>query len=146
MKVVVFAPSGAVASALDQLPLSDDDDVLVVAGGAPDIDAGVRTVIITPSLRAATRWAGAALGGSVAGRNLLRLTPLDPGRRFAGATRRARRLRTELADADLIVALERDGILAAWHAARRAGARAHAVYGVPAAQGRMAEGRAARAD
>ena len=66
MKVVVFAPSGAVASALDQLPLGDGDDVLVVAGGPPDTVAGVRTVILTPSLRAATRWAGAALGGSVA--------------------------------------------------------------------------------
>jgi hypothetical protein len=140
VKIVVLAPSGAVASALDQLALEPGDDVLVVARSAPDADA--RAVVLTPSLGRATRWAGRALGGSALGRNALRLTPLDAGRRFAGATRRSSRLRAEFAGADLIVVLERDGILAGWHAVRRAGAGTGAVYGVPAAQGSLAARRA----
>ncbi|WP_171013116.1 hypothetical protein [Microbacterium sp. 2FI] len=139
---MVIAPSGSIASALDQLALEADDDVLAVVGAAPDADT--RAVIVTPSLGRASRRAWSLFGGSVLGRNAVRLTPLDTGRRFAGATRRSTRLRAAIADADLIVVLERDGILAGWHAARRAGSRTSAVYGVPAAQGRLAEARAER--
>ena len=74
------------------------------------------------------------LSRSVIGRNLLRLTPWDGGRRMARAALREERVRRAAASADLIVAVERDGILTAWKAARRwSRPDAHAVYGVAAA-------------
>lgn len=143
MNVVLFVPSGAVESALRQLdPDPDRDRVTVVSRSAPDA-AGVRTILLRPAWLALTRRAERALAGSAAGRNLLRLSPLDPGRRFAGAADRDRELRRRIAEADLIVALERDGILAAWKGVRRsADAEAKAVYGIAAARTLLAAGRA----
>lgn len=142
MKVIVFAPSGSIGSALEQLSL-EQDDVLVVACSTPD--APVRTRTITPSLGGAVRRAENAIGRSTVGRNLLRLTPLDAGRRFAAAVKRSAALRSEIREVDLIVVLERDGLLAGWHAVRRAEARTRAVYGIAAAQAVIATLRAARA-
>ena len=135
MKIMLFAPSGAVSSAIDQIAPGTDDEIVVISRVKPDAD--VRAAVITPALTGMTRWAERVLGGSAAGRNLLRITPLDAGRRFAGATRRSRRLREELADTALIVVLDRDGILAGWHAARRAAPQVPAVYGIPAGRGAL---------
>lgn len=142
MKVIVFAPSGSVGSALQQLSL-EQDDVLVVACATPD--AAVRTLTVTPSYGRAARRAEKAIGGSAVGRNLLRLTPLDAGRRFAAAVKRSAAVGSEIRVVDLIVVLERDGLLAGWQAVRRADARTRAVYGVAAAQAVLATLRAAQA-
>lgn len=139
MNIILLAPSGAAASAISQLSLDPDDEVVVVASSQPD--TGARTLILSPALASATKRAERTLGGTALGRNVLRLTPLDAGRRFAGATRRSKGLRAEIAQADLIVVLERDGILAGWHALRRAAPDARAVYGIPAAKGLIASTR-----
>ena len=136
MNIVLFAPSGAVAAALQQLaPDPETDHVTVVSRSTPDAGTGVHEIVLRPALSGLTRRAERALGGSAAGRNLLRLSPLDPGRRFSGAARRDGELRERIAEADLIVALERDGILAAWKGVRRWGRTdANAVYGIAPAR------------
>ncbi|WP_406249600.1 hypothetical protein ACI7YT_06255 [Microbacterium sp. M] len=139
MKIILIAPSGAVSTAFEQLPLQESDDTLVLSRVLPD--AGDRSLVLTPSLSRATDWAERTLGGSVIGRNVLRLTVLDAGRRFAGATRRSRSLRPEFDGADLIVVLERNGLLAGWHASRGPARRARVVYGIPAARGVISESR-----
>ncbi|MCD5347772.1 hypothetical protein [Agromyces sp. S2-1-8] len=141
MNIVLFAPSGATASAIRQLaPDPERDRITVVSRAAPDAD--VHSIVLQPALMSLTRSAERALGGSAAGRNLLRLSPLDPGRRFSGAARHHRELRARVAAADLIVALERDGILAAWKSVRRwAGADAKAVYGIAPARTLLAAAR-----
>jgi hypothetical protein len=142
MKIALIAPSGAVASALNQLELDSElDEVVVVSSVAPD--SHIRSAIISPSLQGLSRRAERVLGGSVLGRNALRLSPLDAGRRFAGAFRRGTAVRQQIEDVDLIVVLERDGILAGWQAVRRwAPAHARAVYGLPPAQAILAAARA----
>lgn len=139
MKIVLIAPSGAVASALDQLDtVPDQDEIVVSARVSPD--TYVPFIIVTPSLQALTARAETMLSGSVAGRNIQRLTPLDRGRRFAAATRHSKKMRDHVAAADMIVVLERDGLLAGWLAARKwAPKHARAVYGVAPAQAILAE-------
>lgn len=140
MKIILLAPSGAVASALGQLDTDSHDEILVVSRTAPDVDAP--SIVVAPALRGLTRRSETLLGGSALGRNVHRLTPLDAGRRFARATRRHKALRAEVAKADLLVVLERDGILAGWHAARGSTpAHMRAVYGVPPAQAILAASR-----
>ncbi|GAA1777103.1 hypothetical protein [Agromyces lapidis] len=143
MNIVLFVPSGAVDSALEQLaPDPAIDRITVVSRSVPDARDGVHAIVLKPALSALTARAARALGGSAAGRNLLRLSPLDPGRRFSGAARHDRELRARLAEADLIVALERDGILAAWKGVRRsAPVEAKAVYGIAAARTLLAAAR-----
>ena len=81
MNIVLFAPSGAVESALRQLaPDAASDHVTVVSRSTPDA-GGVHAIVLRPGLSALTRRAERALGGSAAGRNVLRLSPLDAGRR-----------------------------------------------------------------
>jgi hypothetical protein len=78
------------------------------------------------------RWAGQKFAGSVIGRNLLRMTPLDGGRRLARAVRNNSQAREALADCDIIIAAERDAILTTWRAARVSRKKVFAAYGVPA--------------
>lgn len=136
MRIVVIAPSGAVDAALAQLPLNAQDAVLLVTRAEPD--RAMPAAILRPTLRRLTLWADRVLGGSALGRNVVRILPVDAGRRFASAARRSRRLRDELARAELIIVLEREGILTGWRAARSA-PTARAVYGLPAARGSLAE-------
>ena len=140
MNVVFFAPSGALASALDQLALTAEDTITAVT--ACKADAEVTTFVVVPALRKPTAWAQRRLAHSAAGRNLLLLRPLAAGRRFAGAVRRNRDLRQRIREADMLVVLERDGILAGWRAARRwTRASTPAVYGIPPAQAILAGAR-----
>lgn len=134
MRVVLIAPSGSVALALNQLRVDEaDDEIVVVSRSAPD--AEVPSVLISPAFRNITTRMESWLSGSALGRNMQRLSPFDAGRRFAGAARRNRTFRNSIANADVIAVLERDGILAGWQAARRwAPSHAHAVYGVAPAQ------------
>lgn len=142
MNIILLAPSGLFLSALEQLGAESSDSVLLVSRERPD--AGARAVIVTPALVRATAWAGRVLSGSAIGRNALRLSPLDPGRRFAAATRHSRGLRDEFASADVVVALERDAVLSCWHVGRRHGVSTAVVYGIPAARGCMVAARGRR--
>jgi hypothetical protein len=146
LNIVLIAPSGSISPALDRLSLLDpapDEHVTVVtaaAGAAPE--GGIATI----RLDVPRSWVGAKatalLAGSAAGRNLLRLTPLDGGRRFSAAARRSSPFRAAIAEADLIAVLERDGILAGRTATRRwAKPTARAVFGPAPAEALLAEAR-----
>lgn len=148
MTIMLICPSGAVAQVLDRLGLSEADDgpaVTVVTWGPADVGPGSTRAILTlgppsPTTPAFVR----TLSRSVVGRNLLRLTPLDGGRRLARVAVRENRFRQAAAEADLIVAVERDGILAAWKAGRRwARPNADVVYGVAAADALLRRSRSA---
>jgi hypothetical protein len=152
VNIVLLAPSGTVAPALDRLSLAEPgpgESVAVVTASARDAagDGPVTTIRLGLTRSTAGARATSVLSGSAAGRNLLRLTPLDGGRRFAAAARRSPAFRTAIQDADLIVVLERDGILAGWRAARRwAKPTARAVFGPAPAEALLTEARAARDD
>lgn len=140
MRLLLIAPSGAVAAALDSLQISRDDHVDVVTATTSDAD-GTR-IVLGPSALPSKGRVAAVLQRSVIGRNLLRLTPLDGGRRFAKAANRSRDFQASAAEADLIVALERDAILTAWKALRsstRPGARG--VHGLAPARALLAASR-----
>lgn len=143
MRLLVIAPSGAVAAALDSLQIRSDDHVDVVTATSCDAQgSSVAQIELGPSALPSRGRMATALQRSVIGRNILRLTPLDGGRRFAKAARRNRDFQTSTAEADLIVALERDGILTAWKALRasaRPGVRG--VHGLAPARALLAAGR-----
>ncbi|MEV8172859.1 hypothetical protein [Microbacterium sp. NPDC077486] len=134
MKTVLLAPSGVVASSLGQLALPrTTDDLFAVA--AESVDAPIDAVTLRLRGAELIRRVEGTLGGSPAGRMLVRLSPLDRGRRFAAAVRGDAEARRRIAEADLIVVLERDGLLAGWKAAHRwAAPHASVVYGLAAAR------------
>jgi hypothetical protein len=145
----VISPSGAVAGTLERLGLADSsvDRTVIVSWSQPDVAAhGLRESIMLGRPDAGpARAIRAALSGSAIGRNVLRLSPLDGGRRLARAARRDGRLREAASTADLIVVTERDGVLTGWLAARKWAPRsAQAVYGIAAADTVLTAARAAR--
>ena len=149
MRCIVISPSGAVAGTLERLGLGDSsvDRTVIVSWSQPDVAAhGSRESIMLGRPDAGPgRAIRAALSGSAIGRNVLRLSPLDGGRRLARAARRDGRLREAASTADLIVVTERDGVLTGWLAARKWAPRsARAVYGIAAADTVLTAARAAR--
>lgn len=146
---MLIAPSGSISPALDRLalldPTADEHVTVVTATAAAFPTRGITTIRIdVPGSRVSAK-AAALFGGSAVGRNVLRLTPLDGGRRFSTAAQRSAKFRAAVAAADLVVVLERDGILAGWVAARRwAKHTARAVFGPAPAESLLAEARATR--
>lgn len=135
MNIVFMAPSGLIGSAVDQLHLEDSDHVFRSIS-CQATDASIESLIVTPALGRLAHRGELLLSGSVAGRNALRLSPLDRGYRFARAVARSAEAGAWLAASDLIVVLERDGIRAGWDAHRKSvRPENRAVYGIPAAQG-----------
>lgn len=148
MNIVLIVPSGAASAALDRLALDGaSEHATVITWDAPDAAAQTHDVItVGRPLPAVSRRISAALGANAIGRNVLRLTPLDGGRRLARAALRDARVRAAVGAADLIVVLERDGILTGWKATRRwARESAQAVYGIAPADTLLKIERAARA-
>ena len=132
MIVLLIAPNGSVASAIESLPLPADGahEVIVVAAESTDHPGSTTVLLGADSLPGRGRFAR-ALAQSVVGRNLQRLTPADGGRRFYRAARKKHEFRSAARRADLIVALERDGILTAWSALHKdALPTARGVYGI----------------
>jgi hypothetical protein len=141
MNIVVVNPSGASLSSAQQL---SDQNVLLVTwqGTALPDDAGVRTLSIPRPQRGAfgTRLTS-RLSGSALGRNALRLTPLDTGRAFARSAGRDTSFRSAIAQADMVIAAERDAILTVWRIGRELSSpTAHLIYGMAPAQSLLAEG------
>lgn len=139
MNIVLVCPSGAISSVLDRIRATGGesaDEVTVVSWRRRDVDAtDTQSIIVGHPLGSFSRAMNDALRGSVVGRNVLRLSPIDGGRRMWRATRREPRFRAAVTRADLIVAVERDGILTAWMAARTlAPSTARAVYGAAPAE------------
>ena len=140
MKTVLLAPSGVVASSLGQLALHRTTDELFVITAEP-VDAPIDAVVLRLRGAELTRRVEGTLRGSPAGRMLVRLSPLDRGRRFAAAVRGDTEARRRIVEADLLVVLERDGLLAGWMAAHRwAAPDASVVYGLAAARAAAAAG------
>ena len=148
MNTVVICPSGGVSQVLERLALPGPEgagDTTVISWNDADVrsDARLRLFTLGRPLGAVAQRATRALSSSVVGRNILRLTPWDGGRRLARAARHDAGVRSACADASLIVAVERDGILTAWTAARRwAQPSATVVYGVAAADALLKQARA----
>ena len=132
MRVVIMSPNGLFDGA--SLPRLGVDASVVLVSFAPVDDV---SAIVLQRHRGLSERVVRAMSRRTVGREVLRLTPLDPGVRFRRAARRDARVHQALANADLIVAPERDGALAAWYAARDA-ARADrdtvTTFGYPAAR------------
>ena len=136
MIVLLLSPSGSFETALDSLPLTPGRDAVIVASAVGgDAPAGTEEVLLGSGALPPRGRLMAALEKSAVGRNLKRVLPSDGGRRFAAKARRDPAFRTAVAKADLIVALERDAVLAAWIGLRRwAPSNAQGVFGVAPAR------------
>lgn len=149
MRCLIISPSGAVRGALDRLGLLDssDDRTVVISSFQQDVGGSVSLESIVLSRPSSTlrRRLTRALSGTPAGRNLLRLSPLDEGRRLARAARVDQRVREAASAADLIIVTERDGVLTGWLAARTwAPSSTPAVYGIAAGEALLKAARAPR--
>lgn len=134
MRVVLLVPTGTASASLERLiEIARDNDEFILITAAPTDVVHADVVRVgsdaLPPRNAITR----TLSRSAVGRNLLRLTSWDGGRRFASALARNEGARAVLQHADIVVALERDGILAAWHAGHHA-RETSVLYGVAAAR------------
>lgn len=136
MNIVLISPAGSVLSNLTETGLTPggpDSAVVLVWDDAPRTvqDADVISVGRPPG--PLHKRLVPLLVRSALGRNLLRVSPLDGGRRMWRATRRNPAAVEALRTADLIVAVEREAILTGWRSARSlASADCDAVYGMPA--------------
>lgn len=149
MRIVLLAPSGAIAESIRSLELGREEllHTTIFAASTVDLpDPGSIILLGSPSA-AADGLIARYLEGSVIGRNLKRISPLDDGRRFARAARKNKQFRDAMASADLIVALERDAILAGWTGLRQWGSEhARGVYGVAPGRAVLTELRRLAAD
>lgn len=134
MRILLLAPSGAIAEALTALGLTEEDgpdQALAVVATSNDASGVTQEIRLGMKACPAKGPLAQSLNRSVVGRNLKRLTPLDGGHRFARASRQNKLFREAAMAADLIIALERDSIFAAWIALQRwASPNARAVYGL----------------
>jgi hypothetical protein len=143
MNIVVVSPSGAAAGEAEELAMGSGDTVHFVCWGTPRTSAmsdAVRIVAVPrPDRGTAVMRLLGTLGRSAPGRNLIRLTPLDTGRDFAKRAARVAEVRQVLRRADIVVAAERDAIIAVWRGGRAlAPTAAHLVYGLSAARSLVA--------
>jgi hypothetical protein len=140
MNIVVVNPSGASLSSAQQL--SDQNVLLITWEGTSLQDAGLQTLgIPRPQRGALATRVASRLNGSALGRNALRLTPLDNGRAFARSAGRDKSFRSAIAQADMVIAAERDAILTVWRIGRELSSpTAHLIYGMAPAQSLLAEG------
>jgi hypothetical protein len=135
VEVLVVAPDGAGdASGLGTLP--PGSVVRVVAWSTAEGDIGVDV----PSGGALTLWRRARAIGrkNAVARMLVRATPLDDGAVFWRSARRSRAVLEAARRSDVIVAADRDGVLAAWKLGRLPGVGAASVLGYPAANAAVA--------
>lgn len=134
MRVLILAPSGTFAEALTSLALAQEggqDQTVVVFATSTDASGAVHEIRLGAKAAPARGRVARALNNSVIGRNVKRLSPLDGGRRFARVARQSVSFREAAETADVIIALERDSILAAWNALNRwASPSVRVVYGL----------------
>lgn len=139
MKIVLISASGAVEVAVERLEV---DQITVVSAAPADVsDSSIDRIQLIGAERKPTRL-GLRLRRGAIGRNVLRLSPWDEGRRLAATARKNQQFQAVVSDADMIVALDRDAILTAWTAARRwASPDAHVVFGIAPAEALLAADR-----
>ncbi|WP_243224845.1 hypothetical protein [Microbacterium sp. CIAB417] len=117
--VVVTTASEPMKEPLGELP--DTVRLMHVTWGGREVQNHAALAIAAPNgplARFGTRLSRVLQRGPVL-RMLERVSPLDRGARFWRAVRHDERIPTTLADADLLVAGDRDANLACWHLARR---------------------------
>lgn len=131
MKVVIVSLTG-IASAEPLGPLPDGVRVRVLSGSrehAGSVEALVLPLTRGARGRVADKIYAASLRNAVL-RMLVRISPFDRGARFWRVVRRDGRVRDLVADADLLVAGDRDANFTCWQLARRSDIAA--VSGYPA--------------
>lgn len=137
MQVIVFAPNGIARELLAELESTAQVTVVRWSGGMPASD---RTHVITRPLRA--QRVVDRLSGTLPGRMIVRMLPLDAGARFWRASRGSAALTELVLHADLLVSAERDAGFAVWKWMRRSRrASPAAVRGIPAARAWLAQRR-----
>ena len=132
MRILLLSPSGStVGDVASVLNAAGDDATLTVVGYATGtLDRATAPIVVRGSRPGAlTR----ALRSNAIGRVLLRLSPWDAGRVFARAVGSSAEATAAAREADLIVACERDAILATWNLARVPGSGSFAARGIAAA-------------
>lgn len=144
MKILLLSPTGSFAASIDSLKVDESgDEATGVSATANDGGPAFAVVRLGPRALAPQNRIASLMEGSVLGRTVKRLTPYDGGFRFAAAARRNPAFRAAVRDADLIVALERDAVLASWTALRRWGRPgARGVFGLAPARALLTSHRA----
>lgn len=134
MRILLLAPSGAFAETLTTLGLADEDSqdqAIVVFATSTDAPGATQEIRLGTKAEPSSGRVARALNSSVIGRNAKRLSPLDGGRRFARVASQSVAFQDAAKTADVIIALERDSILAAWTALNRwASSHTRAAYGL----------------
>lgn len=137
MRVVVFAPNGIAAEVLAELGSTAQVIVVRWNNGEPASD-WAHAIVRPPG---AQRFVD-KLSGTLPGRMVVRMLPVDTGARFWRASRRSSALTEHVRHADLLVAAERDAGFAVWKWMRRSRrASLAAVRGIPAARTWIAQRR-----
>lgn len=128
--VAVVSHPGARASLRDL-----SSHALTVIGPASDTDDASDVVVTLPRTIAWVERLKALAWRSAAGRNLVRVSPVDRSRLLWRAVRNDPRVLERIRAADVVVAADRDALLTVWKMtrAKRYGSSWAAVYGVPAA-------------
>lgn len=144
MRILLLSPTGSFANAIDSLKITESSDTANgVSAIASDADDSLTVLRLGDRALPPQNRLSALLDRSVVGRNLKRLTRLDGGLRFAASARRSPAFRAAVQEADLIVALERDAVLAGWTALRRwAKPTTRGVFGLAPARALLASRRA----
>ncbi|MCR2824036.1 hypothetical protein [Microbacterium sp. zg.Y909] len=127
--VAIVSQPGAIAGLGD---LVVEHEVVIVGPSGENTDHVLRPTPLPSILR---RWVDAAWR-SPAGRNAVRISPWDTSRRLWRAARRDRRLRSLIAGADVVIAVDRDAVFTVWKMSRKrdVGRAWTAVYGTNAAR------------
>lgn len=135
-RVVVFVSHDGAAAGLGDL--ADENDVTIV-GPAGD---GVDIAVMVPDVPAPLRGAVSFARRSAAGRNLVRVTPLDQSRRLWRVVRKDARIAELIKNSDVVVAGDRDAILTVWKLTRKRklGSSWPAVFGAAAARFALGHG------
>lgn len=137
MRVIVFAPNGIARELLTELESTAQVTVVRWNSGEPASDWTHAIARPPRAQRVVDR-----LSGSLTGRMIVRMLPLDTGARFWRASRRSSVLTERVLHADLLVAADRDAGFAVWKWMRRSSrASPAAVRGIPAARAWLAQRR-----
>jgi hypothetical protein len=148
-RIVLVSPSGQALANLAKLradiaaagAASADAEVVLLGWDVSSAPGEVTAISLRPNAPAGdsmSRLLHRTLRKSYWGLNLIRLSPWDSGRVFWRGVKRSRAAMDVLAGGDVLIALERDGLLAVWKAARSSTRRPIAVTGMAAALDRLA--------
>ena len=148
-RIVLVTPSGQALAGLAKLRTDiassgergAQAEVIVLGWDVSSAPYDVTAVSLRPGAPAGdaiSRLVGRTLRRSFIGLNLVRLSPWDSGRVFWRGVKHSRPALDALLGGDVLIALERDGLLTVWKAARKSTRHPIAVTGMAAALDRLA--------